>query len=334
MPTPAALPDTPGPSASDSADRIRPLRIVISGGTGQVGAVLARHWRAAGHSVVVLSRSGADGTVPWDGATLGPWVSQIDGADAVVNLAGRTVNCRYTAQNLHEMLASRVDSTRAVGEAIGAVRNPPSLWLQMSTATIYAHRFDAPNDELTGQLGGQEPDAPAYWARSVAIARAWEAALDAADTPGTRRIALRTAMVMSPDAGGVFDMLRRLCRAGLGGTIGGGRQYVSWIHGEDFCRALDFLIEHTELAGPVNLAAPNPVPQGEHMRTLRRALGVPIGLPATAGMATLGAVFLRTDAELVLKSRRVVPRRLLEAGFRFRYPTWGEAATELAAQRS
>jgi NAD dependent epimerase/dehydratase family enzyme len=200
----------------------------------------------------------------------------------------------------------------------------------MSTATIYAHRFDAPNDEETGRIGGDEPDVPAYWARSIAIARAWEAALDAAPTPRTRRVALRTAMVMSPDSGGVFDVLRRLCRLGLGGTLGGGRQFVSWIHGADFASALDFLIARNDLSGAVNLAAPGPLPQAEHMRTLRRALGVPVGLPATAWMARAGAVVLRTDAELVLKSRYVVPGRLLAAGFRFRFPTWAEAAADLA----
>ncbi|HEX2570937.1 MAG TPA: TIGR01777 family oxidoreductase [Polyangia bacterium] len=306
------------------------MTFVILGGTGQIGTVLQHDLRRLGHRVIVVSRSGegAD-AVAWDGRTVGPWAQAIDGADVVVNLAGRTVNCRYTERNLREMMTSRVDSTRVVGEAIARAARPPRLWLQMSTATIYAHRFDAPNDEHTGVIGGQEPDAPAYWRRSIEIAQAWEAALDAAPTPQTRKVALRTAMVMSPDPGGVFDVLRNLARAGLGGAIGGGAQFVSWIHHADFCRAVEFVVEREDLGGAINFASPHPLPQREMMAALRQALHVPIGLPATKWMAAIGAFVLRTDTELVLKSRRVVPARLLEAGFEFLFPTWPEAAADL-----
>lgn len=311
------------------------MKIVVPGGSGQVGGILARAFRARGDEVVVLSRGGAaDGAgdarvVAWDARTPGPWASEIDGADVVVNLAGRSVNCRYTPANLDAMMRSRVDSTRAVGLAIERAARPPQVWLQMSTATIYAHRFDAPNDEATGQIGGDEPDTPAYWKLSIDIARAWEQALRDANTPRTRRVALRTAMVMSPDRGGIFDVLLGLVRAGLGGPVAGGRQFVSWIHDADFVRVIDFLIARDDLDGAVNLAAPEPVPQRDFMAVLRAAWGRRIGLPATRWMAELGAFLLRTDTELLLKSRRVVPTRLLDAGFRFEHSSWPAAAQDL-----
>ncbi|GGN03201.1 NAD-dependent epimerase [Lentzea pudingi] len=291
--------------------------------------MLTRALKAAGHEVVIIGRSSG---VRWDGHTLGRWAEEIDGADVVINLAGRSVSCRYTAENLRQMMRSRVDSARVVGEAIAKAENPPAVWLQMSTATIYAHRFDAANDEETGTLGGRERDVPGYWTYSVEIAKRWEAELDEADTPGTRKVALRSAMVMSPDRGGAFDYLSWMARLGLGGPVAGGRQYVSWIHDDDFVRAAALLIREP-IAGAVNLAAPNPLPQREFMRELRGAWKVPVGLPATSWMAELGAFALRTDTELLLKSRRVVPGRLQRAGFEFHFPNWREAAQNLTERR-
>jgi uncharacterized protein (TIGR01777 family) len=311
------------------------LKIVLPGGSGQVGTLLARAFQRGGHEVVVLSRAPAAGpwrSVPWDAKTLGGWAAELDGADAVVNLAGRNVNCRYNAANHREILESRVDSTRILGEAIARCTAPPRVWLQSSTATIYAHRYDAPNDEATGILGGGEPGAPDTWRFSIELARAWERALDDADVPRTRKVALRSAMVMSPDRGGVFDVLLALVRRGLGGRSGDGRQYVSWIHHADFVRAVEWLIARDGFAGAVNLAAPGPLPNADFMRALREAWGAPVGLPATRWMLEVGAVFLRTETELVLKSRRVVPGRLLDAGFEFRFPSWPEAARELCAE--
>ncbi|MFI6099418.1 epimerase [Lentzea sp. NPDC051213] len=305
------------------------MKIVIPGGTGQVGGILSRALTAAGHEVVIISRTGK---VNWDGRTLGRWAAEIDGSDVVINLAGRSVSCRYTAENLQQMMRSRVDSARVVGEAIAKADAPPKVWLQMSTATIYAHRFDAPNDEATGETGGKEPDVPGYWAYSVEIAKRWEAELNEADTPHTRKVALRSAMVMSPDRGGVFDYLSWLARLGLGGPVAGGRQYVSWIHDDDFIRAVAFLIREP-VAGAVNIAAPGPLPQKDFMRELRNAWRVPVGLPATKFMAEIGAFVLRTDTELLLKSRRVVPGRLTGAGFEFHFPNWREAAQNLAERR-
>ena len=267
--------------------------------------------------------------VPWDGQTLGGWAKEIDGAEVVLNLAGRSVDCRYTAHNLRQMMDSRVLSTRAVGEAIAQSKRPPGVWLQMSTATIYAHRFDRNNDERSGVIGGNEPGAPDYWRFSIDIAQAWERTLHEANTPNTRKVALRTAMVMSPEAGGPFDVLLRLTRFRLGGKAGSGRQYMSWIHDHDFVRSLEFLLDRDELEGAINLAAPTPLPQSDFMAALRTAWGTRIGLPSTEWMLELGAFFLRTDTELVLKSRRVVPGRLLDAGFSFRFPEWPEAAQDL-----
>jgi uncharacterized protein (TIGR01777 family) len=310
------------------------MKVVIPGGSGQVGTVLARHFHAQQHDVVVLSRTPT--TAPWrvaawDARSLGAWVEELDGADVVINLAGRSVNCRYTPANRREIKESRVLSTQVMGEAIRAARVPPRVWLQASTATIYAHRFDAANDEYTGVIGGTEPNAPDTWRFSIDVATAWEAAFDAAKTPHTRKVALRSAMTMSPDRGGVFDTLLWLVRRGLGGRAGDGRQSVSWVHEVDFIRAVDWVIAG-DLGGPVNICSPNPLPNAEFMREFRAAWGTKVGLPATRWMLELGAWAMRTETELVLKSRRVVPTRLLESGFVFQFPAWPDAARDLCRQ--
>jgi uncharacterized protein (TIGR01777 family) len=308
------------------------MKIVIPGGSGQVGTVLARAFHGDGHEVVVLSRlpqAAPWRVVRWDPADPRGWPEELSGADVVFNLVGRSVNCRYTRKNKDEILRSRVSSVHAVGRAILDAKRPPAVWLQMSTATIYAHRYDADNDETTGLIGGTEPDAPGRWRFSIDVVQAWERALDEVPTPGTRKVKLRSAAVLSPDPGGIFDMLLTLVRRGLGGTAGDGRQYVSWIHEVDFIRAVHWLIEREHLDGVVNLAAPNPLPNKEFMAALRQAWGTSIGLPATPWMLELGAIFLRTETELVLKSRRVVPGRLLADGFSFTYPEWTAAAKEL-----
>lgn len=309
-------------------------RLVIPGGTGHLGRFVASHFAARGYDVVVLSRGTS--TVPgarvvrWDGRTSGPWTAELDGAAAVLNLAGRSVGCRYDKSNLTEMYASRIDSTRAVATAIGKATNPPPTLLQMSTATIYAHRFDGANDEHTGIIGGHEPDAPGYWRFSVEIADRWEQ--EAQQAP-CRVTCLRTAIVMSPEPGGAFHRLRQLVKLGAGGAIAGGRQYVSWIHEADFIGAVEFLLAH-DITGPVNLAAPNPLPNAEFMAVLRAATGTRFGIPATRWQTELGSQLMGADAELVLKSRRVVPTRLLEAGFTFEHPDWPEAARDLIRRGS
>ena len=308
------------------------MNIVIAGGSGQVGTILARHFHREGHDVAVLSRQVSSRpwrVVFWDGETLNGWQGELEGADVIINLAGRSVNCRYNASNRAEMIQSRIRSTTAVGRAVAAAARPPHVWLQASTATIYAHRYDAANDERTGILGGDEPGAPDTWRFSIDVARAWERAFDEAVTPHTRKVALRSAMTMSPDRGGVFATLVGLARLGLGGRAGDGRQFVSWIHESDFIAAVRWLIAHEEIAGIVNVASPNPLPNAEFMRVLRHACGVPFGLPASKWMLEIGALLMRTETELILKSRRVVPTRLLNAGFTFAFPDWPAAARDL-----
>jgi hypothetical protein len=310
-------------------------RIVIPGGSGQIGAVLARHYQSLGDDVVVLARKPLQApwrVAQWDGRTIGSWTKEIDGADVVINLAGRSVNCRYNAANRREIKESRVKATKVVGQAIARSSRPPKLWMNAATATIYRHALDRAMDEATGELGGNEPNAPDTWRFSIDVAKSWEDAFSSTSAPTTRKIALRSAMVMSPDRGGVFDALLGLVRHGLGGASGPGLQFVSWVHDKDFLRALDYLIEREEFEGAVNIASPNPLPNKEFMAALRKAWGTRIGLPAAEWMLEVGAIFLRTETELILKSRRVVPGRLLAAGFQFKFPDWPLAAGDLVSR--
>jgi len=314
----------------------KPLRIVIPGGSGQVGRLLARHFCAQGHSVTILTQlpkpKGMWREVSWDGATRGPWIAELDGADVCINLAGRSVNCRYTARNRQEIYNSRMVPTRLLNEVITALKRPPRLWMNANTATIYRHSLSEPMNEATGELGGDEPGAPDTWNFSIRVAKDWERAFFETETPETRKIALRSAVTFSADKGGIFDVLSTLVRRGLGGRNGSGAQMVSWVHGEDFCRAVDFLIADESFSGVVNIASPNPVGNAEFMRVLRQAWRVPVGLPAPAWLIEIGCFLLRTESELVLKSRNVVPGRLQDAGFRFLFPDWPEAASDLAAE--
>lgn len=311
------------------------MKIVIPGGSGQIGTILARSFHARGDEVVVLSRNPSHQpwrTVEWDGEMIGGWALEFEKADAVINLAGQSVQCRYNDANKKILTDSRLNSTRIVGQAIARAARPPEIWLQASTATIYAHRYDAPNDEATGIIGGVEPDAPAVWRFSIDLATSWEDTFNEARTNRTRKILMRTAIVMSPDEGGAFDVLLRLVRFGLGGRAGNGKQYMSWIHDHDFVQAVSWLIEHNNFEGPVNLASPNPLPNSEFMRVLRHAWGMPIGLPATELMLEVGAFVLGSETELILKSRRVVPGKLLKSGFTFQFPAWPEAARDLCVR--
>ncbi|MGA2672589.1 MAG: TIGR01777 family oxidoreductase [Terracidiphilus sp.] len=318
----------------------RALRIVLPGGSGQVGQMLARHFQERGHHVTVLTRGPYTApwqTVHWDGKHTGPWIETLEGADVCINLAGRSVNCRYNATNRAAIYNSRIGTTRLLHYAIARLENPPWVWLNASTATIYRHALDREMDEATGELGGNEliskrRRAPETWDFSIRVAKDWEAAFFATETPRTRKVALRSAITLSPTPGNAFQIFLNLVRLSLGGKQGNGRQYVSWIHEADFARAVEFLIEHEELDGPVNLAAPHPLPNREFMEALREAWGMPNGLPIPSLAMEIGAFFLRTEPELVLKSRCVVPGRLLDAGFQFEFPEWPEAAEDLVRQ--
>jgi uncharacterized protein (TIGR01777 family) len=306
-------------------------RIVLAGGNGFIGRLLTKSFVAENYEVVILTRSPVAGEtairqVRWDGRTLGDWAGELEGADALINLAGRSVNCRYNARNRHEILESRVQSTKVLGDAIALSRQPPQVWLNASTATIYKHTFDRQMDEATGEIGAT-PEAKDEF--SIEVARAWEETLYEAPTPATRKVALRTAMVFATGKGGVYRTLRGLTRWGLGGSIAGGRQFISWIHEADFCHSVEWLIHRDDFSGAVNVASPNPIPQSEMMRITRRECGVPFGLPATRRMLEVAAFVHRTEAELILKSRRVVPSRLLAAGFQFRFPRMEDAVRDI-----
>lgn len=307
-------------------------RVVLGGSTGFIGQQLHRHWRAQGREVVSISRRNADLT--WDDHA--GIAAAVDGAALVVGLAGKSVNCRYTPANRTEIVRSRQETTAALRSAIERAATPPPLWVNSSTATIYRHAEDRPQTEAAGELGA---------GFSVDVAKAWERELFTGDLPGTRRVALRTAIVLGD--GGVLGTLRTLAKFGLSGTqydgrwpVGrarrvagtahwrgarGGRQKFSWVHLDDVCGIIDFL-EHTPaLSGPVNAVAPHPSDNRTFMAAIRRALGVPFGLPAARWMLELGAMGLGTETELILKSRWVAPEKLLVAGYVFRHPDLDEA---------
>jgi len=327
----------------------RRLRIVLPGGSGQVGQALARHFVERGHQVIVLTRGPYTApwlAVHWDGKNPGPWTEYLEGADVCINLTGRSVNCRYDAAHRKAIYESRIRSTRLLGRVIAGLAEPPRVWMNASAATIYRrvldeNGVDLPLDEATGVVGITEPQAKmeplaARWARrrdfSSRVARDWEAAFFEAETPRTRKVVLRSGVVLSPAPGSAFAVLSHLVRLGLGGKQGNGRQFVPWIHEADYARAVEFLIAREDMDGPFNLAAPNPLPNREFMAALREAWDVPNGLPAPTLAILIGAIFLRTEPELVLKSCRAVPGRLLDAGFDFEFPEWPEAAKDLVWQ--
>ena len=321
----------------------RALRIVIPGGSGNVGRVLAGFFQERGHHVTVLTRGPYTAnwqTVHWDGEHVGPWTETLEGADVCINLTGRSVNCRYTEANRKEIYESRIGSTRLLNEVMEGLAYPPRVWLNASAATFYRRvvdedGVDLPLDETAEAAAGNarwDRTAPRWAERKDFIGRVvkdWEAVLFAGGSERTRKIALRSGIVLNPAPGSMFGVLSNLTRAGLGGTQGNGRQFVSWMHETDYARAVGFLIAHEDLDGPFNMTAPEPVTNREFMAALREAWDRPNGLPAPSPLIKLGAIFLRTEPELVLDSCRAVPGRLLEAGFAFEYPEWSEAAADL-----
>jgi uncharacterized protein (TIGR01777 family) len=246
------------------------MTIVIPGGSGQVGRILTRHFCAQGHNVTVLTPH----------QTPAEWAAALELSDVCINLAGRSVNCRYHAANRRAIFDSRIDTTRLLNRVMVEVPHPPRLWLNASTATIYRHALDRAMDETTGQLGGNEAGAPDTWNFSIRVAKSWEEAFFETATPRTRKVAMRSALTLSPDRGGIFDVFLGLVRYGLGGTQGPGTQYVSWIHEADFARAVDLLIAREEFTGVVNIASPNPLPNADFLKVLRDTRGTRIGLAA------------------------------------------------------
>lgn len=308
-------------------------KVVLAGGSGFIGQILARWFSDRNFDVVVLTRSQKLGSrdvreVPWDGKTVGAWTAELENALAIINLAGQSVNCRYHARNRRVLMESRLQPTRILGDAIAHCERPPRVWLNASTATIYKHSFDKAMDEA-GEIGATPAAKDKF---SVDLAVAWEKTFQSAHTPATRKVLLRSAMVLGTGNNSVFPALRRLARLGLGGKMASGRQFVSWIHEEDFCRAIQWLIEHDEFDGAVNVAAPNPIPNREMMHIFRRVCGLRLGLPAPLWMLEIGAFFLRTETELIIKSRRVIPKRLEEAGFTFHFRKMEDAVREIESR--
>lgn len=301
-------------------------KIVIAGGSGFLGKLLLHFWKDK--QVVVLTRnkkySDSEKHCYWDGKNLGDWVSELENTDLLLNLSGKSVNCRYNEKNKTQILNSRIDSTKVLGQAILQLKNPPKVWLNSSSATIYRHALDKEMTEKNGELGT---------GFSVEICKAWENVFFNQETTLTRKVALRTSIVMGKGENGVFDVLKELVKNGLGGRQGLGNQYISWIHAEDFKRAIEFIYSHENLQGPINVCAPNPITNTDFMRMLREALGKKFGLNLAPWMVKLGAFLRQTEAELVLKSRRVFPEKLIEAGFTFNYPKPLEMIQNLSSKQ-
>lgn len=311
-------------------------KIILAGGSGFIGESLIKYFGAT-NKLVVLSRNISKTknnrnkysllTKPeveniiyceWDGKHEGDWCRHLEEADLLINLAGKSVNCRYTDQNKKEILNSRIDPTKILGESIAKAKHPPKIWINASSATIYRHATDKPQDELTGEI---ENDF------SVQVCKKWEETFYNQSTPLTRKVALRMAITLG--SGGIMIPYFNLLKFGLGGKQGNGKQMYSWVHIEDTCRMIDWLCNHPELEGTFNCASPNPVRNIEFMNTLREISHTSFGLPATEWMLKAGAVLIGTETELVLKSRWVVPTRILETGFQFKYPFLADALIEI-----
>ncbi|MBO9154620.1 TIGR01777 family oxidoreductase [Chitinophaga sp. GCM10012297] len=301
-------------------------KIVIAGGTGFIGNGLVEYFGEY-NRIVILSRHPQNSTHPnvthvkWDGRTTGPWVATLEDADLLINLAGKSVNCRYNKANKAEIFASRTDSTRILGEAVKSLQNPPALWINAGSATIYRHAEDRPMDEFTGEI---ENDF------SVQVCKLWEKTFSETDLPRTRKVFLRIAVTLG--AGGVMTPYLNLLKFGLGGRQGSGRQRYSWVHIEDVARMMEWLYTHTECEGTYNCVAPNPVTNNEFMATLRKTCGHYFGLPAEEWMLKIGAALIGTETELLLKSRWVLPTRITQAGFTFKYPHLQEAFQQIVGR--
>lgn len=256
--------------------------------------------------------------VTWDAKTLGDWQRELDGCDVLINMAGRSVDCRYTDKNKNRIMNSRVDSTTILNHAVAHAKNPPKVWLNSSTATIYRHSLDMEMGEENGEIGT---------GFSVSVAKAWEEAFFSGVTPTTRKVALRTSIVWG-SKGGALTPIKTLAKLGMGGKQGDGEQKFSWIHVDDFVRSLDYIIKNKELSGPINIVAPKPTNNTKLMQEVRKAVGIGFGLPSPKWLLEIGAILIRTETELILKSRNVVTKKLLDAGFTFRYPTQKEALDE------
>lgn len=299
-------------------------RIILAGGNGYLGKVLTEYYKPLAYEVIILSRKPkADDencrTVLWDGRTKGEWMNCLNDADLLINLCGKNVNCRYTKENKSEIISSRIIPTKLLGKAIEDIAYPPKLWINVTSATIYRHAEDHSQDEESGDIG---------YGFSIDVCRKWEKAFFESNIAFTRRIALRMGIVLGR-TDGAFPRLLNLVKFGLGGKQGDGQQYVSWIHEQDAAKCTEWLMQHEELNGIVNCTAPQPVKNTEFMRIIRHAYGVPLGVPSPAWLLELAALVIGTETELLLKSRWVMPKRLLDSGYTFLFPKAAYAVKDL-----
>jgi uncharacterized protein len=299
-------------------------KIIIAGGSGFIGQSLTKHFESKGIQTIILTRQYSEAQkhnnfVLWDGKTLGPWSGVLEDADALINLSGKSVDCRYTEKNKKLIMSSRVDSTAILGKAINECKNPPHLWINSSTATIYRDSADKAMNEDTGEIGNDF---------SMSVAQAWEKALTDSDTPQTRKISLRISLVLG-EKSGVYPVLKTLTKLGLGGKHGNGKQVFAWIHMTDIIRIVDFALDNKTIDGPINCVAPEVINNKQFTKALRDSLGVPIGIPTPALLLEIGCFVLRTESELILKSRYVEPKRLLDNGFKFKFTTAIQALNDL-----
>lgn len=299
-------------------------RMVIAGGTGFLGRSLVDEFKKKGWDITILTRGVSETKnevrfVHWDATSVGEWTSCLEDADVLINLNGKSVDCRYTEKNKSLIYSTRLDATHALGKAITQCSSPPKVWMNAASATIYRHSLDREMDEYTGEIGS---------GFSVDVCQKWEAAFQQYDLPPTRKIILRTGIVLGRQ-GGPLKPLTMLARLGVGGRQANGNQFFSWLHATDFCHIVEFLIDHPETSGVYNVTAPQPIPNSEVMRELRSTLQIPFGLPLPQWLLEIGAFLIRTETELILKSRRVIPRRLEEAGYTFQFGNIREALLDL-----
>ena len=301
-------------------------KIVLAGGSGQIGKALCAFYADRAEKIVVLSRNAAKQKgnihyVKWDAKTQGEWSKELDGADMLINLTGKNVNCRYTEANKKEIFNSRTNSTHALAEAIKKCNAIPKIWIQSSSATIYRHAEDRPMTEKDGIIGS---------GFSVEVCKKWEKEFWEQTLPfvSMRKVILRTSLVLGKKEG-VFPRLRNLTRFGLGGKQGNGKQWVSWIHEADVVNMIEWIATHEKIEGVINCTSPNPIKNKEFMQGMRKGFNMPFGLPSPAWMLEAGAFIIRTETELILKSRWVLPRKILKTGFQFQYPEASIAINDL-----
>ena len=303
-------------------------KIILAGGNGYLGGLLAKHFSEIAEKVIILARkpqaqNGNITTVLWDGKTTDSWVEELEGADLLINLCGKNVNCRYTQKNQQEIINSRVLPTRLLGNTIKNLIKPPKLWINVTSSTIYRHAEDHPQDEYTGEIGS---------GFSIDVCKAWENSFFETELPQTRRVALRMGIVLGK-TDGAFPRLLNLVKFGLGGRQGDGKQYVNWVHEQDAIRAIAWLFNQEQINGIVNCTAPHAVTNEALMQSIRKAYGIPFGLPTPAWLLSIGAAIIGTETELILKSRWVKPAILLEHGFEFQYGTIDEAIQDILSLR-